>query len=81
LGEARNITDLAQVWNGSIPLSDRFEVFECVACNNAHIVLFNENDEPFAQMTVGPLQLSVINDGCEDVFAAKGTRSTEGKDN
>jgi hypothetical protein len=72
MGEARNIVELAEIWDGKIPLSFRFEVFECIACPNAHIVLFNENDEPFAQMTVGPIQLGVINAGCEQVFKAKG---------
>jgi hypothetical protein len=72
LGEARQLTDLAEVWDRNIPLSARFEVFECIACPNAHIVLFDEDDKPFAQMTVGPLQLGVICAGCEDVFKAKG---------
>lgn len=49
----------------------RFEVCECPSCPNAHIVLYNEANEPFAQMTLGPSQLRTLIGGCEEVFGEK----------
>jgi hypothetical protein len=70
----RKPDDLADLTQENVPLSDHFEVFECESCPNAHIVLFDDKDEPFAQMTVGPQQLATINAACEHVFAVSGIR-------
>lgn len=67
---ANDLMDLAR-YGKSLATADHFQVFHCPTCRNAHVVLFDENDEPFAQMTVGPTQLRVINDGCHAVFELK----------
>ncbi|HEX3522789.1 MAG TPA: hypothetical protein VHT52_11965 [Stellaceae bacterium] len=63
----RNLIELAANGVGLLSAT-RFEIFICPACPNAHIVLFDSDDMPFAQMTVGPAQFDVIEGGCLDVF-------------
>lgn len=69
---ARNLVEFALDHRDGVPQASRFEIFVCPACPSAHIILFDGDDVPFAQMTLGPKQLQVVNDGCREVFEAKG---------
>jgi hypothetical protein len=65
----RDLRELVEEHPDANPRSAaRFEIFICPACPNAHVVLFDSKDEPFAQMTVGPVQFDVIEGACLDVF-------------
>ena len=63
----RNLIELARAGH-EMELAHHFQIFMCPACPNAHIVLFDEDDIPIAQMTVGSGQLEVITEGCKEVF-------------
>jgi hypothetical protein len=52
-----------------IPMADSFRVMRCSDTSHAHIVLFNEHDEPIAQFTVGPINVENITRACEGIFA------------
>lgn len=51
-----------------IPQARYFRVYYCPSCPNAHIVLFNEEDEPFAQMVIAPYNLRNITRDCTRVY-------------
>lgn len=51
-----------------IPSARYFRVYSCPSCHNAHIVLFTEDDVPFAQFTVAQLNLQRIIVDCNVVF-------------
>ncbi len=48
----------------AIPQARYFRVYKCPTCPNAHIVLFDENDNPFAQFVVGEVNVKRIVDDC-----------------
>jgi hypothetical protein len=50
-----------------IPQASYFRVYKCPTCPNAHIVLFDENDDPFAQFVVGQVNVKRIVEDCERV--------------
>jgi hypothetical protein len=66
----RDLTDLA-TFGKSLPTASHFQVFMCPVCNSAHVVLFDHDDAPFAQLTVGPTQLRGMVSSCEQVFDLK----------
>lgn len=43
-----------------LPQALRFEIMHCPSCPNAHIILFDEADHPFAQMVIGPANLQRV---------------------
>jgi hypothetical protein len=61
-----NIEDLSMF--GCFLSAHHFYVYRCDHCPSAHIVLFTEDDTPFAQMTIGPPQLAFINQVCDEIF-------------
>jgi hypothetical protein len=62
--EIRNITEFPD----SIPQAHYFRVYRCPTCPNAHIVLFNVDDEPFAQFVIAPENLMNIIKDSNQVF-------------
>lgn len=55
-----------------VPSAHHFGVYICPSCTSAHVVLFDKEDTPIAQMTLGPRQLNVLEQACVDVFTEKG---------
>jgi hypothetical protein len=50
------------------PSAFRFGVYLCPKCNSAHVVLFDEEDTPIAQMTAKDPRLKALNYLCKEVF-------------
>lgn len=68
----RDLDDLSAF--PKFPSAHHFGVYMCsnTDCSAAHIVLFDAEDTPIAQMTIGPANLSSINAACHDLFSEKG---------
>jgi phosphatidylserine decarboxylase len=60
------IYDIAE-FPDPIQQASHFRIYKCSSCPNAHIVLFDENDNPFAQFVVGPINVKRIIQDCERV--------------
>lgn len=73
MSEVRSIKELLPI-KRAIVWSDHFEVFYCDHCPNVHLVMFDENDVPAAQMTLAPGNLDLIIEGAEQVFKRTGYR-------
>lgn len=52
--------------------ADHFGVYICPDCNSAHVVLFDRDSTPIAQMTMGPDQLRTLKNAATEVFIEKG---------
>lgn len=59
-----------------IPQARYFRLYRCPSCPNAHIVLFNEEDEPFAQFVIGPPNLQMIIVDANRIYDFCSTKAT-----
>jgi hypothetical protein len=53
----------------SLPTAHHFKIMRCDDRSHAHVVLFYEDNTPFAQLTLGRVQCDALDRECDKVFA------------
>lgn len=52
----------------AIPMATSIRVYKCPSCRNAHVVLFDLEDNPMAQFTMASKTLDYVNAHAKVVF-------------
>lgn len=64
-----DISDLID--SAPIPSAHYFKFYTCGDADHLHVVLFDEHDEPFAQLTIGTVNVDSINTAADEHFSGR----------